>query len=116
MKSEDQCIPELLSHFGISSQYKGYQYIYEAVNLVIAQPDLIHNITKQLYPKIGAKFHCSPLAVERSIRHAIEVANNGKPVQCDDNFICGFQDQRHRLTNGEFISLISSKAQSRDLQ
>jgi len=109
VKSIEQCLSTLLSDFGISRQHKGYQYISEAVNLVIAQPDLINNITKRLYPEVGKKLNCSPLAVERSIRRAIEVARISEAAQLDDHSIYDAPSPRHRLSNGEFISLISSK-------
>ena len=110
-KTTDQCISELLSNFGISPEHKGYRYIYEAVNLVIGQPDLIKSITKQLYPRIGAKFGCSPLAVERSIRHTIGVAYNEKALRSDESLALVPHAQHQKFTNGEFISLISSRVQ-----
>ena len=112
VRSSDHYLAELLSHFGISSKYKGYQYICKAVNLVITQPDLMNNITKQLYPKIGRDFNCSPLAVERSIRHVIETTYNAGALQSDDNSICDSRAKRQRPSNGEFISIISSKVKS----
>lgn len=111
VKSIDQCLSTLLPDFGISIKHKGYQYLCEAVKLSVAQPDLINNITKQLYPEIGRKLNCSPLAVERSIRRAIEVAFSGETSQVGDHSIHD-PPQRYRLSNGEFISLLSSKVLS----
>ena len=41
---------------GIPAHIKGYQYLREAIKLTFENPNLINNITKELYPAIAQKF------------------------------------------------------------
>jgi len=89
---------------------KGYQYLREAVKMVIDNPDLMGRITKELYPGIARKFGTTSSKVERAIRHAIEVAwNRGRIEALDEAFgrnVCSLDD---KPTNGEFIALVSDR-------
>ena len=59
---------------GIPAHIKGYQFLREAIKLVIEQPDRINRITKELYPAVAKLYRCEPKNVERSIRSAIDSA------------------------------------------
>lgn len=107
-KTIDYYLGAILSGYGISEQSKGYQYLFEAVKIVIANPEMINTITKQLYPEIGQKFNCSALAVERSIRRVIGDAWK-ETIQGDQIADCELPDPQHRPSNSEFISMISTK-------
>ena len=77
-KSKSKVIEEQITTvfltIGIPAHIKGYQYLREAIIMVINDIDVINQITKQLYPDIAVKYHTTPSRVERAIRHAIEVA------------------------------------------
>ena len=73
-KSLDEKITSIFLTIGIPAHIKGYQFLREAIKLVIRCPETINSITKELYPGIAAAFGTSPSKVERAIRHAIEVA------------------------------------------
>ena len=66
-------ITELIHQIGIPVHMRGYKYIKEAINIYIKEKGQL-TITGELYPKVAGKFNSTPSRVERSIRHAIEVA------------------------------------------
>ncbi len=67
-------VTNVIHEVGVPAHIKGYQYLREAIMMVIKDTEVINQITKQLYPEIAAKYHTTPSRVERAIRHAIEVA------------------------------------------
>ncbi|MBQ8506661.1 MAG: sporulation initiation factor Spo0A C-terminal domain-containing protein [Clostridia bacterium] len=103
------------SGFAIPAHIKGYQYLREAVRMVIENPDLMGRITKELYPGIAHRFGTTSSKVERAIRHAIEVAwNRGRIEALDEAFgrnVCSLDD---KPTNGEFIALVSDRLRVRE--
>ena len=78
--------------------------------MVIANPDMMGRITKELYPGIARRFGTTSSKVERAIRHAIEVAwNRGRIEALDEAFgrnVCSLDE---KPTNGEFIALVSDR-------
>ena len=103
-------IANLFLTVGIPAHIKGYQYLREAVRMVMDEPELLGRITKELYPGIAHRFGTTSSKVERAIRHAIEVAwNRGRIEALDEAFgrnVCSLDD---KPTNGEFIALVSDK-------
>ncbi len=67
-------VTNVIHEVGVPAHIKGYQYLREAIMMVIKDTDVINQITKQLYPEIAGRYHTTPSRVERAIRHAIEVA------------------------------------------
>ena len=108
--SLEERIANLFLTVGIPAHIKGYQYLREAVKMVIDNPDLMGRITKELYPGIAHRFGTTSSKVERAIRHAIEVAwNRGRIEALDEAFgrnVCSLDD---KPTNGEFIALVSDR-------
>lgn len=106
----EERIANLFLTVGIPAHIKGYQYLREAVRMVIENPDLMGRITKELYPGIAHRFGTTSSKVERAIRHAIEVAwNRGRIEALDEAFgrnVCSLDD---KPTNGEFIALVSDR-------
>lgn len=109
----DEAIVNLFLTLGIPAHIKGYQYLREAVKMVLADHDVINRITKELYPGIAKKFDTSASKVERAMRHAIEVAWSRGRLDAV-NRIYGYKvfSPEDKPTNGEFISLISEKLRS----
>ena len=94
----------------IPAHIKGYQYLREAVKMVIENPDVINRITKELYPGIGRRFATTASKVERAIRHAIEVAwSRGRIDTLNRAFGCKVATREDKPTNGEFIAMIADK-------
>ena len=67
-------VTNIIHEVGVPAHIKGYQYLREAIMMVVNDIDVINQITKSLYPKIAYKYNTTPSRVERAIRHAIEVA------------------------------------------
>lgn len=109
-ESLEERIANLFLTVGIPAHIKGYQFLREAVKMVIENPDLMSRITKELYPGIARRFGTTSSKVERAIRHAIEVAwNRGRIEALDEAFgknVCSLDD---KPTNGEFIALVSDR-------
>ncbi|MBE5744128.1 MAG: sporulation transcription factor Spo0A [Clostridiales bacterium] len=106
----DEKISKIFISVGIPPHIKGYYYLREGVKMAIETPEIINNITKQLYPKIGEKYKTTASKVERAIRHAIEVAFNRGRIETI-NSILGIRAYvgKEKPTNGEFIALIADK-------
>ena len=61
----EERIANLFLTVGIPAHIKGYQYLREAVKMVIDNPDLMGRITKELYPGIAHRFGTTSSKVER---------------------------------------------------
>ena len=108
--SMDEKLANLFLTIGIPAHIKGYQFLREAVKMVVEKPELINRITKELYPGIGRRFNTSASKVERAIRHAIEVAwNRGHIETLNKAFGCRVATREDKPTNGEFIAMIADK-------
>ena len=103
-------LSNLFLSMGIPAHIKGYQYLREAIRLVIENPGMIGGITKELYPAIAHRFGTTASKVERAIRHAIEVAwSRGRVDTLNKAFGCSVARPEEKPTNGEFIALIADK-------
>src|SRR5699024_9712179 len=95
---------------GVPAHIKGYQYLREAIMMVVQDIDIINQITKQLYPEIAEKYRTTPSRVERAIRHAIEVAwARGKNDAVESIFGYTVSAAKGKPTNSEFIAMIADK-------
>jgi len=108
--SVDDRLSNIFLSLGIPAHIKGYQFLREAVKLVLENPDSINRITKELYPAIARRFGTSASKVERAIRHAIEVGwSRGRVESLNRAFGCRVATPEDKPTNGEFIALIADK-------
>ena len=101
-------VSTILQELGIPPHIKGYQYLREAIILVIEKVDLMSAVTKELYPSIAKKFNTTASRVERAIRHSIEVAWSKGQIE-NMNRIFGYNVilDKSKPTNSEFIAMIS---------
>ena len=103
-------ISDIMRQIGVPAHIKGYQYLREAIALSIKKPDLMHSVTKVLYPTVAKNNKTTPSRVERAIRHAIEVAwDRGDVDVLSSYFGYTIQNSRGKPTNSEFIAMISDK-------
>ena len=103
-------VTNVIHEVGVPAHIKGYQYLREAIIMVINDIDVINQITKCLYPQITNKFHTTPSRVERAIRHAIEVAwGRGEQKTVENIFGYTISAAKGKPTNSEFIAMISDK-------
>jgi len=108
--SVEEKVANLFLALGIPPQIKGYQYLREAVKMVLNDHSVINRITKELYPGVAKQYDTSASKVERAMRHAIEVAwNRGRIGSA--NKLLGYEvfSQRDKPTNGEFIAMVADK-------
>lgn len=103
-------VTNMIHEIGVPAHIKGYQYLREAIMMVVNDIDIINQITKQLYPEIAQKYHTTPSRVERAIRHAIEVAwGRGEPAVVENIFGYTVSASKGKPTNSEFIAMIADK-------
>ncbi len=99
-----------IQQLGVPAHIKGYQYIRDAITMVIDDMDTINSITKLLYPTVAKHFGTTASRVERAIRHAIEVAwDRGNPDVLNELFGYTILGSKGKPTNSEFIALIADK-------
>jgi len=103
-------VTNIIHEVGVPAHIKGYQYLREAIIMVVNDIDVINQITKSLYPKIATKFNTTPSRVERAIRHAIEVAwGRGDQKTVEKIFGYTISAAKGKPTNSEFIAMIADK-------
>ena len=99
-----------IQQLGVPAHIKGYQYIRDAITMVIEDMETINSITKLLYPSVAKHYNTTPSRVERAIRHAIEVAwDRGNPDVLNELFGYTILGSKGKPTNSEFIALIADK-------
>ena len=103
-------VTNVIHEVGVPAHIKGYQYLREAIMMVVNDIDVINQITKSLYPQIAYKFNTTPSRVERAIRHAIEVAwGRGQQDAVENIFGYTISASKGKPTNSEFIAMIADK-------
>ncbi len=94
---------------GIRCDLIGFSYLCCAVELVILEPSLIHNLCNGLYKQIGIRHEVKKTTcVERSIRHAIEntFINHGF-TELNKMFHTTLYTIDEKPTVGELIRLVA---------
>lgn len=103
-------ITNILLEIGIPAHIKGYQYIREGIIMSFYDRNMLQYITKFLYPSIAKKYKTTSSSVERTIRHAIEVAwRRGNMEVLEEvfgNTVCA---GKGKPTNSEFMALLTDK-------
>lgn len=103
-------VTNLLLEIGIPAHIKGYQYIREGIMLSFYDKNMLHYITKCLYPTIAKKYKTTSSSVERTIRHAIEVAfRRGNRQVLEEIFSNTICSKKTKPTNSEVIALLTDK-------
>ncbi len=103
-------VTDMIHEVGVPAHIKGYQYLRDAIMMVIEEPDMLNSITKILYPTIAKRNQTTPSRVERAIRHAIEVAwSRGNMDIINSLFSYTVSTGKGKPTNSEFIALIADK-------
>lgn len=76
---------------GIRPHIKGFNYLHRAIEITMANDNVMPKITKALYPQIAKEFNDTCPRIERAIRHSIQTSK---------------KDYKY-MTNGEFIARAS---------
>ncbi len=103
-------VTNIMHEIGVPAHIKGYQYLRDAIMMVVEDLEIINSITKQLYPAIAKEYNTTPSRVERAIRHAIEVAwSRGQIDTIDSLFGYTINIGKGKPTNSEFIAMVADK-------
>ncbi len=103
-------VSEILQELGVPSHTKGYAYLKDAISLIHTDVKYMNKITKVLYPKIAEIQETTPSRVERGIRTAVELTLlQGNQYALIKYFGYRIKTSNNKLTNSEFISIISEK-------
>lgn len=109
-KNLDVEVTNIIHQMGVPAHIKGYQYLRDAILLVIDEVNLLGAITKELYPMIAQKYNTTASRVERAIRHAIELAwDRGNVEMMNKFFGYTINVERGKPTNSEFIAMVADK-------
>ena len=103
-----QAIRQALLNFGIMPNLNGYHYLMEGTRRALEDRNVLHGITKILYPDLAKHFSTTAPCIERSIRGAVESAwERGTPEsrrQFFDGLFDGFDEAPG---NARFINAIT---------
>lgn len=103
-------VTNIIREIGIPAHIKGYQYLRDAIMMIINEIELLGAVTKVLYPMIADKYSTTPSRVERAIRHAIEVAwGRGNMDMINKLFGYTIKLEKGKPTNSEFMAMIADK-------
>lgn len=103
-------VTNIIREIGIPAHIKGYQYLRDAIMMIISEIELLGAVTKVLYPMIAEKYQTTPSRVERAIRHAIEVAwSRGNIDMINRLFGYTVKLEKGKPTNSEFMAMIADK-------
>lgn len=103
-------VTNIIREIGIPAHIKGYQYLRDAIMMIINEIELLGAVTKVLYPMIAEKYSTTPSRVERAIRHAIEVAwSRGNVDMINRLFGYTIKLEKGKPTNSEFMAMIADK-------
>lgn len=109
-KNLDVAVTNIIHQMGVPAHIKGYQYLRDAILMVIEEVNLLGAVTKELYPMIAQKYMTTPSRVERAIRHAIELAwDRGNVEMMNKFFGYTINLERGKPTNSEFIAMVADK-------
>lgn len=115
--SPEQAVAELLMCIGMPAHLHGYRFLLQSVLRVLENPAEMSCITHGLYPAVAGCFGTTASRVERSIRHAINMAwdRGGAPAFA--------QVLKHRTfsadekpTNCELIALLAERVRLQGLK
>ena len=99
-------VSELLHRLGIPNSIQGYSYLLDAVAYCTYHQEYLKGITKTLYPMLAKEYQTTAGAVEKSIRHAIEMAFSYSEQTYLYEFFKGtIRADKAKATNSQFISM-----------
>ena len=101
-------VTRVIREMGVPPHIKGYQFLRDAIVLVVNDMEAVSSITKLLYPTIAKRNKTTGPRVERAIRHAIEVAwERGNIASFERIFGYSMVTTMNRPSNSEFIAAVS---------
>lgn len=109
----ESMVTSILHEVGVPAHIKGYQYLREAILIVIDigdMMDLFGVFTKVVYPRVAKVFDTTPARVDWAMRHAIEATwDRGDLDAMQQMFGYTVSNTKGKPTNSEFIAKIAEK-------
>lgn len=68
----DEKLEKLFAAMEIPHHIKAYYFLHDGVKMAIAEPAIIYNATKRLYPKLAEKHSTTVSKVEKILRNALK--------------------------------------------
>ena len=103
-----KAVSEKIKSLGVGPHLLGYEYLREAIELVLKDESYLRSVTKRLYPEIAIKHDTTATKVERSIRHAIHTApDRGNDDAWNDIKINRYAASERKPTNSRFIASVA---------
>ena len=109
-QTAEQILRRILFELGVPEHLVGYQYIIDAVLMVVDEPKLINKLSGNgLYLQVGQKNGVSASKAERGIRFLVDRVF----LNCDTKILYRYfgntiDPNRGKATNGEFIARMSN--------
>ena len=101
-------ITSTLKKMGVPQHVYGWDYLVYAIELYTKDRNIIHAVTKELYPAIAIKFKTTPIRVERSIRHAIETSMSAvTPDVIEEVFGNSIPLHKDKPCNSQYIATVA---------
>ena len=94
----------VIRKLGVTSNYKGYFYISDAIQLVMISQERPLKITKDIYPFLARKYKTTTLNIEHNIRTVINVCWQTNRTRIEE--IAGYP-LGSKPSNGDFIDIIA---------
>lgn len=98
-------ISDFLHQSGVPSHINGYQYLKKAIQMMLDDESALTSMTTSIYPIIAEFYKTTGSRVERSMRHAIELAWNKHNSQMKEML----GNVENKPSNREFISMARDK-------
>lgn len=107
--SEEIRIKQFMIQLGLRPHLRSSKCLYSALLYCLEHPDGTLLITKGLYPSLAKKYDLTNAAVERRLRHAIEIIQKNKTPLYHKVF--SYAGDK-KITNGEFLGAVTEYFQS----
>lgn len=104
-------IYHLIRKMGVTSKYKGYYFVADAVKLSMEDSGHPLRITKDVYPSLARKYKSTPNNVEHNIRTVVNVCWSANKDQMDQ--IAGYP-LSYKPTNSEFVDMLAYYLNSKE--
>lgn len=107
-------VRDILVDIGVPEHLVGHPYLVAAICAAVEDGTCLKKITSDLYHMVATTYGTTPSRVERSIRHAIEVAWD----RCDPDVMQHYfgntvSSAKGKTTNSEFIARVANVVRMR---
>ena len=95
---------EIIRKLGVTSKYKGYFFVTDAIGLAMNYQDKPIMITKDMYPYLASKYKTKPMNIEHNIRTVVNVCWEKNKKGMEE--IAGYP-LTEKPTNSEIVDMVA---------